>query len=384
MLNIYESPPNININKHIVNIIVSLNRACNLRCKHCCLNNEYKNTKDVMSLENLNSYFTLVDNFLKDNYDTLDDISILMSGAEISLLTDDKFIDYGEKIFNFFIGLPKKYPNIVFHMATLSNMVDISEVKKVWMESIFNRSQFLGLDYNIFTSFEKYTNRFSKPALLKKWEKNVLWFRKRNLPITAIWSISKEDALDYKKIIEYFESLDVTFRYIPILPTGEAQNNQNIIPTYEEFSQFLTNIYNYNYKAPLISQEKFYDYDRVINLVLEQNGFVMIDLLQDLTWQFEKYNNYNIDNEYINDKNRFIFKISSESESESIDKLNNLWISYIEHEKKYYIKSGCYSCNYFKHCNGGIGTFRPVYHTKEKCAGFKSFLASIGGIHAVS
>lgn len=381
MKNIFGDPPNIDINKHIVNIIFSLNRACNLRCKHCCLSNEYKSNKEIMSHETLDNYFVLANNFLKENSASLDDISFLMSGAEISLLSDEEFISYGDKIFEFFKKLPEKYPQIVFHMATLSNMVNISEIKKKWLEKKYYLAKEKGLDYNIFTSFEKHTNRFSKQSILKKWENNILWFKKRELPITAIWSISKDDAFDYKSIIEYFESLDIIFRYIPILPTGEANNNKNIIPSYKEFEFFLTNIYKYEYKKTLISQEKFYEYDRVINLIFEQNGFVMIDLLQDLTLQFEKYQNYNIDNKYIHDKNRFIFKVT-DNENDSSSKLTALWKSYLEHERKYYIKSGCFSCSFFDYCKGGIGTFRPVYNTPQTCAGFKGFLSSFGGLHA--
>jgi MoaA/NifB/PqqE/SkfB family radical SAM enzyme len=330
-----------------------------------------------MTFDNLEYYFKLVRNFIQKHRDTLDDITIMMSGAEISLLSDTEFIAYGEKLYAFFKEIADENKEIIFHMATLSNMVDISLSKKEWLESIYVRSVTDGLDYSVFTSFEKHTNRFSKPTLLKKWENNILWFKERKIPMTAIWSISKEDAVDYKSIISYFESLDLVFRYVPILPTGEAKNNMEVIPTYEEFNQFLKNIYSYDYKKNLLSQDKFYSYDRVINIILEQNGFVMIDLLQDLTWQFEKYNNYNIDNKYIHDNNRFIFKIS-ENEEESSNNLSNLWNTYLDNERKYYIKSGCFSCEYFSYCNGGIGTFRPVYNKKDECAGFKSFLISIG------
>ena len=44
----------------------------------------------------------LVDRFLADNYNSLDDVNILMSGAEISLLTDAKFIYFGGNFFHFF------------------------------------------------------------------------------------------------------------------------------------------------------------------------------------------------------------------------------------------------------------------------------------------
>ncbi len=366
-------PYYVDVNKHILNVVFSLNRACNLRCNHCCLNNDYKSDESFMSLENLENYFSLIEGFLKDNGNTLEDITFIISGAEISLLSDDIFIDYTKRIYEFCKEMIIKIPKMNFHVIALSNMVNMSEIKMNYLKDTYVKSLEDVIAFSVATSFERYTNRFPKKALLNKWEASVLWFRSYNIPVTVLWSISKKDALDFKDIIAYFESLDVVIHYLPLLPTGEAKNNLDLMPNYDEFNEFLFNLYNYDYKKPILSQAKFYNFDRVINMVLEQNGFVMLDLLQDLTWQFEKHNNYNIKNLYIHDQNNFIFKISDDKES-SVKKITELWNMYLFQEKKFYIQAGCFTCEFFELCNGGISTFRPIHNKVGDCAGFKPFL----------
>ena len=368
-----EEPPYMDKNKHIMNVVFSLNRACNLRCHHCCLSNEYKANKDSMPIQYLERYFEMVEDWIKRHKHEIDMITLLMSGAEISMLSDEKFIEYGDKIYEFYKHVSKTYPEVIFEMLTLSNLVDISEAKKNWIKFNYQRALSENLPYIMATSYEKYTNRFSKPEILKRWEKNVAWFNENDIPMVLVWSISKQDALDAANILKYIKSLNVKLIYVPILPTGESIRNKEVVADYEDFEYFLRTVYNTpNIEDLMMSQKRPYDYDKVVNLILEQNGFVFMDLLQDLVLQYEKSKDFNVNNQYINDENKAIFTITNNDDD--FKAMDKFWNAYMKQEKMYRLKSGCYHCEFFDYCAGGVHTFRPVYHTKDKCPGFKNFL----------
>lgn len=373
-MTLFKDEPTItNRDKHIINIVFSLNRACNLRCHHCCLSNEYKSNKENMPMEYLERYFSMLDNWITHQKDDVDMITLLMSGAEISMLTDSKFIEYGEKIYAFYKYVTHKHPEIVFEMLILSNLVSISDKKKNWIKDIFTRSKQESLSVAMSTSYERYTNRFHKPEILKKWEENVRWFQSHNIPVVVIWAISKQDALDSADIIKYLDNLKVQLFYVPLLPTGESAKNHELIASYEDFEFFLKTLYQYpNVSNLMVSQKRSYDYDKVINLILEQNGFVMMDLLQDLVTHYENNQNFNHNNDYITEENKPIFVLGNPEED--FLSMQKFWKAYLLQEKMYRIKSGCYNCEFFEYCLGGVHTYRPVYHTKQKCPGFKEFL----------
>jgi sulfatase maturation enzyme AslB (radical SAM superfamily) len=371
-----ENPSSLteSLNDHVLNIVFSVNRACNLRCKHCCLSNEYKSSKDHISSEMLDSYCNMLEGWLEKTSHGISHISILMSGGEISLLPDDVFVDYGNKLYEFYQKCSNKFPNIAFSYAILSNLIDLSEIKKTWIVNTYKDSVKNNLIFNLFTSYDKYTDRFHKPLILKKWEDNINWAKENNIAPIVIWSISKKDAQNATEIVQYFEQMDLRVLYVPVLPTGESINNENINPDYDDFIDFLKQIYGYPYKKVMFTEQpKPYQYDRLINLILDQKGFVMFDLLQDLVTEYENTKKFSINNQYIHAKNNHIF-IMSQSHEESVDSMDKLWKGFIAQDKKYMKESGCYSCEFFDYCKGGIGTFKPVFHTKEKCAGFKPFL----------
>jgi MoaA/NifB/PqqE/SkfB family radical SAM enzyme len=290
------------------------------------------------------------------------------------LLPDNIFIEYGNKLYYFYQKCLKKFPKIVFSYAILSNLIDLSEKQKQWIIDTNQDSVNNNYIFNLFTSYDKYTDRFHKPQILKKWEDNISWAKNNGLEPIVIWSISKKDAQNATEIVKYFEKMDLRVLYVPVLPTGESLNNENINPDYEDFINFLHQIYSYPYKKTMFTeQSKPYQYDRLINLILDQKGFVMFDLLQDLVTEYENTKKFSINNQYIHNKNKHIF-IMDTSPKNSIDSMNKLWKGFIEQDKKYMKESGCYSCEFFDYCKGGIGTFKPVFHSKEKCSGFKPFL----------
>jgi sulfatase maturation enzyme AslB (radical SAM superfamily) len=362
------------LNEHVLNIVFSVNRSCNLRCKHCCLSNEYKSNKEYISVEMMDSYFSMLEGWLEKTPKGISHISFLMSGGEISLLPDNIFIEYGNKIYHFYQKCLKKFPTIVFSYAILSNLIDLSEKQKQWIIDTNAESINNNFIFNLFTSYDKYTDRFHKPQILKKWEDNIDWAKNNGVEPVVIWSISKKDAQNATEIVHYFEKMDLRVLYVPVLPTGESLNNGNINPDYDDFINFLHQIYSYPYKKTMFTeQSKPYQYDRLINLILDQKGFVMFDLLQDLVTEYENTQKFNINNQYIHDKNKHIF-IMDKSKEKSIESMNKLWKGFIEQDKKYMKESGCYSCEFFDYCKGGIGTFKPVFHSKEQCSGFKPFL----------
>lgn len=256
---------------HVLNVVFSVNRACNLRCNHCCLSNEYKATKNSISLEMMDNYFSMIDLWLSKGNTKISHISFLMSGGEISLLSDEVFMSYGDRIYQFYQRCAEKFPYIEFSYAILSNLIDLSERKKEWLVELHRDAIVKKLIFNLFTSYERYTNRFHKPLILKKWEDNIQWAKSNDIEPIVIWSISKRDAQNATDIVKYFEQLDVKALYVPVLPTGETLNNENIAADYEDFISFLNQVYTYPYKKTMFTEQvKPYEYDRLANLILDQ------------------------------------------------------------------------------------------------------------------
>ena len=45
-------------------LALDITNKCNLRCLHCCLNNEYKKNTSVISNEMLEEYFILIEDWI--------------------------------------------------------------------------------------------------------------------------------------------------------------------------------------------------------------------------------------------------------------------------------------------------------------------------------
>lgn len=369
-------------NRYPVNIVFSLNRACNLRCRHCCLSNEYKSSKEIMSKESLLKYFNLLDVWLSKEQNSILNATFLVSGAEIGMLSDEDFEYFSSEIFNFSVKMKNKYPAVKFAYSFISNLTMINDYKKSLMAKYSLLALESGLESFLATSYDRYADRFTKAKHLEVWENNYNWFRNNGVNIVAVWSITKGDALNCKEILDYFTQKEIYFLYVPVLPTGEILNNQTIAPSYEDFEYFLKTLYSYPYFDInlLALQPKAYDYDKVANLILEQNEYIMIDLLQDLVSQHEKTGSFDSDTTYVHELNNNIYKLEDSFEKASLQ-LTNLWEEYLNVGHLYKKKMGCYSCEMFKFCEGGIGTFRPVFNTKDKCAGFKNFLIYIKNVN---
>ena len=65
------------------------------------------------------------------------------------------------------------------------------------------------------------------------------------MPTIIVWSVSKQDAIDYESILKEFENIGANIFYVDLLPTGETINNPDLFLNYENFSKFLLNIYSY-------------------------------------------------------------------------------------------------------------------------------------------
>ena len=361
--------------KNVTNVVFSLNRACNLRCTHCCLNNEYKKDKSVITVEMLEQYFTLIDSWVQDQKHVLSFVSIVMSGAEIGMLDDEVFESYGDKIFAFYQSLSAKYQteDLLFDMVTLSNFTNLTERKKEWLVKTSKISKARALNFTVATSYEKHTNRFSKPVFYDIWKDNLDYFMTRDVETAIIWTVGRQDAEDYESILKNFEEIGSHFIYVPLIPTGESTFNKELFTDYEAFSEFLLNLYSYPFKKDLlVGQPYICHYDKICNLILEQNGFIMIDLLQDQVFNYEQNKEFEFKVEYLKE-NTNIVKLSDDLEANKL-LLNNLWLKYLKKETDYLREQGCFTCDYYKSCRGGIGTFKPIFHSKDKCSGFKGAL----------
>lgn len=358
--------PQITSGKHVVNLAFSLNRACNLRCKHCNLSNEFKKDTTFLSELQLEHFMEVGRRFLDKNAGHFSDINMLITGGEVTMLPKTEFRRIITKLSGFFSELRETYP-ATSRIAIATNLASLSDEKKHLLVELGNDEN---VSLEIATSYDLTTDRFRKHAMRKKWEKNLEWFKERGIRPTIFWTLCKGDAQNFKRIADYLFSFDLPVTYLITLPFGEAKNNfDTIMPTYEDVQRFLINFYEYAYSRGLqhlLPRRTYNAFDKIINVIFEHKGYIFFDVFgQDEIIEIEKYSKPPsiFDNEYF---------IMANGEAQVVaEQLSRTYVRFNRDEQRYLAKVGCYSCRHFEDCGGGHRLSRKMFDTPEACAGYK-------------
>lgn len=357
--------------------IFSLNRECNLRCRHCFLSSEYRSGRQLMTIDTLEQYFTMLEAFLESGFHRLDDVTFLMGGAEVSVVEDAMFEEFAIRIEAFVHRVSERFTKITFHFGLHSNFINISTSKFDCIERMSNRANNRRYDFIAGTSYEKHSGRFHKPAVQDRWEKNIREFQSRNVPIIVVWAATREDAADHKEITTYLNSLGALYRFVLMIEVGDAADNPDLLPSYAETVNFLRNIFSDNGAGyPSLSPGNPFEIDRMTTIVVDPDGCVLISPLhQNAVVRFEKTGEF-ADPSSTSPLARepLIFKIGDSTQSEINEKMQKLWRDCQALDRRYRIEAGCFSCPHYHFCRGGFMKLRPFYHQPDRCAGFKEFL----------
>lgn len=355
----------------LVNFIFSMNRQCNLRCKHCNLSNEFKKNTEVISDYMIDYYCELTERCLEQNHEMYKSVELILTGGEITLMPKANFFHIMKKMVSFYERMKEKYSKMEsFVIAT--NLVDLSEEKKQYLLDLHNNPK-IGLE--IMTSYDLTTERFRKPILKEKWEKNMNWFIQRGLKPIILWSICSGDLDKYKEISDYLFAFGCPIHYLAVGPVGEAKKNDNMVPAYENLENFFINFFSY------IKEKKYYDlldlkqendglFERVCNIVYEQNGYIFLGVSgQDEITRIEKLKLK--PSEYETD----FFIHADKDINITTQKMINSYKKFVVNEQKYFLKTGCYECEFFEQCYGGDNLLRSYLNEDNinQCSGFKKF-----------
>lgn len=352
--------------KHVVNLAFSLNRACNLRCKHCNLSNEFKKDMTFLDEARLEHFMEIGRRFLAQNEGHFSDINMLITGGEVTMIPKTEFRRIVTRLSEYFAELRSTYPT-TSRVALATNLAALSEEKRELMLE-------LGKDDNvrleIATSYDLTTDRFRKPMVRKKWEQNLEWFKKRGIRPTIFWTLCKGDGQNFKRIADYLFSFDLPVTYLITLPFGEARTNYDtIMPAYEDVQRFLINFYEYAYSRGLqhlLPRKTYYAFDKIINVIFEHKGYIFFDVFgQDEILEIEKHGRPPsiFENEY--------FMMANGDPQAVADQLSRTYVRFSRDEQRYLSKVGCYGCRHFEACGGGHRLSRKMFDTPEACAGYK-------------
>lgn len=351
---------------HVVNLAFSLNRACNLRCRHCNLSNEFKKDTTFIEDARLEHFMEVGRRFLAKNVGHFSDINVLVTGGEITMLPKTDFRRIVQRIADFFAELRKTYP-ATSRIALATNLAVLSDEKRALLADLATDQQ---VNLEIATSYDLTTDRFRKPMIRKKWERNLQWLKSRGVHPTIFWTLCKGDVANFKQIADYLFSFGLPVTYLITLPFGEAKTNSDtIMPTYDDVQRFLINFYEYAYSRGLqhlLPRNTYYAFDKIINVIFEHKGYIFFDLFgQDEILQIEKHARPPsiFANEY--------FIVANGDPQSVADQLSRTYVRFNRDEQRYFAKVGCYSCRYFQDCGGGHRLSRKMFDTPDACAGYK-------------
>lgn len=195
-----------------MNIYIKVTESCNLQCKHCY--NPYLNCE--IDYDSVKFFLSKINNIVKHNY-------FILHGGEPLMANQDKIID-----------LINSFPNNKWRIST-----------NLCYEMTSKRLQILSKMSEIRVSFDVGI-RFNNIKNLLQWKKNVTYLSKKlKYPLFFNICLTKQ-LLQHKPlhILKMLDSFKVKiFSLERITLSGNAINNKDIIPTYEEIDNWLCELY---------------------------------------------------------------------------------------------------------------------------------------------
>lgn len=351
-----------------MNVSITTNRTCNLKCKHCYISPELFKNKNKLSQENLENIIKFVHN-LKKVDTNLEEIEWEVLGGETTLMP----FEWWEKNLPYLLNEIK---NINETYGTRGNLNFLTNL-------IIKDERFLFLfnkygkhpNFSLYTSWEPDTERFGKNnEKLVIWENNLKKLVNVREKILDIIFTKKIISLGAKYIFDNFTKLGITdfsFKMISPFGSGKTFYDDNMC-SFEDIENFLLDfreininskknitftpmeeILNsfYNNKSFQCNGNFYYD------LSIEPEGFVTFNANQTTNEAVLPFNKLLIGDENIE------FKILFENTRETFNKLELL-------------HNECNNCKFLTYCNRGwyhykIMPEKIIKFNKKSCPGFK-------------
>lgn len=207
---------------------------CNLRCRYCFINNSNKANRMLMSIDSAKLAFQKIYDFIKYRGDNT--CRILWHGGEPLLWGVDNY----RELFEYLIIA---FPNFQFTHCMQSNITLLTK-------------EYLGLfskyKCDISTSIDGYKelhdiNRLKKNGYgsFDSVKRKLILANSMGAHIGAVVVVSKSNINYLREIYNFFKDINVGFRLNPISLIGEANGNDALGVTPEQFANELIDLFDY-------------------------------------------------------------------------------------------------------------------------------------------
>jgi len=213
-------------------VSINITRKCNLKCKHCLSDSGKKDEDELKTVEILD----LIDQLKKNGKPTL-----AIGGGEPLLRRDlFKIIKYARK---------NEVPVSIITNGLLVN------------KEIAQKLELLNLEYIAVSidGLEKTHDAMRGKGNFKKTLKNIKILRKfcNNTKLAMRVTVNTLNIKDGPKLIKLAEKLLFnSIRLAPVLPTGRAKENKNLLITQEQYIQFVKNLHTIKSNIEVIFPDK--------------------------------------------------------------------------------------------------------------------------------
>jgi hypothetical protein len=349
---------------------INVTRDCNLRCTHCYISTEKKNSSKTISKKQLIDLSTNIVNFLindKKTKNEYDSAEIHIIGGEPTMLGLEYFKEVLPEINRIFSASPSK-----IKLSLVTNMVTNQSVD---IAMLFDA---------VSTSFE-YDTRFvsksgkPKPALEQKWLSNIKKVQDLGREVFVTTAITKQvvqrGAIE---LLDYFYKNKLRKIHMGFfIPGGDGLTNMNaIFPTFKETSLFMINATEWYLKRRMIDIEL---YVNPIESMIESIYYnkPMDDIVcpiipgsLDIDWNGETVT---------------CIEAGGELNADSLGNAFNIPIIDITSSRKYIrertsaiiTKPNCIGCDEYASCQSACGVLHQYWNGEGECPGFKSFIKHI-------
>jgi radical SAM protein with 4Fe4S-binding SPASM domain len=274
------------------------------------------------------------------------------------------------------LAFPDK--NIDFSVTLITNLVGISKEKlDIYGDLVGGHQKKYGPEkFLLATSYEPDTKRFNDKTL-KDWESNISYLRGRGVTIACgITGTQGTIDMGVSGILEYLhKGLGLIPHYDHFALFGEGRNRKDLMPSYKEIEDFITEFFLKTRDMDAFSE--FFDYSEPYALenlnsrwhsaiAVNFDGIVSMDSESSADDQFDSVA-----------KKQKMFNIQEIRIIRQLMEANKRRI--LDMEKDVFRNSKCLSCEFSTFCKGGFRHYIDVFDGKGECAGFYNFIKNVFG-----
>lgn len=219
-------------------------KACNLRCRYCYLDPSREERKQKLSVETTCRVLTDLANY-HEAHRLPQDIAIVFHGGETLVLGHSYF----RSVLKHVAALRVQFPRKRIHCSIQSNITLLDEA---YCELFKEHNVSIGTSIDGPADLHN-ANRFgpvprdNHAVVMSK----IALARYRGLRVGALCLVTKNKLTEAGRILDFFESEDLSFKTNRLFLAGHAAENQaDLNVTEEEYAQFTCDLFDLWYRRP--------------------------------------------------------------------------------------------------------------------------------------